>query len=92
MPVPFRVPKASHVSDRDPTCQELVEVVNDYLEGEMPPAERLRFERHLGLCPHCVVHLAQMRETIAAMGRLTDDAPDPAMERDLMRAFRDWRG
>lgn len=92
MPVPFRVPKASHVSDRELTCRELVEVVNDYLEDEMAAAERLRFERHLDLCAHCVVHLAQMRETIAAVGRPSPDELEAEVRDGLLRAFRDWRG
>ena len=80
------------MSDRELTCRELVEVVNDYLEGEMAPAERLRFERHLDLCPHCLVHLEQMRETIAAVGRLSPDELEPEVRDGLLQAFRDGRG
>jgi anti-sigma factor RsiW len=85
-------PKASHVSDGELSCRELVEVVNDYLEGDMALAEQARFERHLDLCPDCVVHLQQMRETIAALGRLSPDEPEPEVRDGLLQAFRDWRG
>ena len=34
-------------TSRELTCQELVELVTDYLEGALPAAERARFEAHL---------------------------------------------
>ncbi len=74
------------------SCRELVEVVSDYLQGDMAPAERLRFEQHLEECPHCVVYVEQMRATIAAVGRLSPDELDPVARDELMSAFRDWRG
>lgn len=80
------------MSDRELSCRELVEVVNDYLDGNMAPSERRRFERHLGDCPHCVVYVEQMRETIAALGRLSPDQLDPALQDGLVHAFRDWHG
>jgi anti-sigma factor RsiW len=80
------------LSDGELSCRELVEVVNDYLEGEMAPAERLRLERHLDLCPDCLVHLEQMRETIAAVGRLSPDELEPEVRDGLLRAFRDGQG
>ena len=30
----------------DLTCSELVDLVTDYLEGALPPRDRLDFERH----------------------------------------------
>jgi len=53
-------------------CQEVVELVTDYLEGALSPAEHRRFEEHLAGCPHCTEYLAQMRETIRLAGRLAD--------------------
>ena len=73
------------------TCRELVELVTDYLEGSLPPAERLRFERHLVFCPGCVVHVEQMRLTIARLGALREEAIDPQARDDLLAAFRTWK-
>jgi anti-sigma factor RsiW len=36
------------------TCQELV---TEYLEGTLPPAERERFELHLSACDGCTNYL-----------------------------------
>jgi anti-sigma factor RsiW len=73
------------------SCRELVEVVTDYLEDTMDPRERQRFEAHLEECPYCVNYLAQMRETIAALGELTEDSISSDARGELLAAFRDWR-
>ena len=52
------------------TCQELVELVTEYLEGALPASDRRRFDEHLAECPHCVAYLDQMRITIRLVGRL----------------------
>ena len=59
------------------TCQELVELVTDYLEDTLPDEERARFEAHLALCPGCVTYLEQMRQTIQLAGLLTEDSLSP---------------
>jgi anti-sigma factor RsiW len=72
------------------SCQELVELVTDYLEGAMPPELRARFDRHIERCAGCRAYLEQMRETIRATGALTPDSLTPEAERTLLEAFRDW--
>jgi anti-sigma factor RsiW len=52
------------------TCQELVELVTYYLEGSLSGGDRVRFERHMAACAHCVVYLEQMRITIRIVARL----------------------
>jgi anti-sigma factor RsiW len=74
------------------SCRELVEVVTEYLEGSMGETDRLRFETHLEECPYCVNYLAQMRETIAALGELTEESISPEARGELLEAFRGWRG
>ena len=75
----------------DLECREVVEVVTDYLEGAMPPGERLRFDHHLALCEGCQAYLEQMRTVIRVAGRPAVDAVPPATMDGLLRAFRDWR-
>jgi anti-sigma factor RsiW len=75
----------------DLACRELVELVTDYLEGALAAEERARFEAHLAGCRHCRSHLEQMRLTLAALGRLTEQDVDPAAEAALLRAFRGWK-
>jgi anti-sigma factor RsiW len=75
----------------DLECRKVVEVVTDYLEGTMPPGERLRFDHHLALCEGCQAYLEQMRTVIRVAGRPAVDAVPPETMAGLLRAFRDWR-
>lgn len=72
-------------------CREAVALMTDYLEGALADADRRRLEAHLGDCPHCSEYLAQLRATIAVLGRaepelLSDDAVD-----ELVSLYRRWR-
>ena len=74
------------------TCRELVEVVTDYLEGALPDDDRRRLEAHLEECPYCLEYVAQMRQTIDALGELPPEMIGEQRQRDLLAAFRGWRG
>jgi anti-sigma factor RsiW len=79
--------------DEEMSCRELVEVVTDYLEDTLPDTDRVRLEAHLAECPYCEEYVAQMRETIEALGELPGtESLDPRTERELLEAFRGWRG
>ena len=70
------------------SCQEVVEVVTDYLEGTLPPDEAAVFEAHLELCDGCRSYLEQMRITIATVGRIEESDVPPEMRDTLLAAFR----
>jgi anti-sigma factor RsiW len=72
-------------------CQEMVELVTDYLEDALPPPERARFEAHIAVCEGCTMYLRQMREMLDVMGELTTDSISPQAETDLLAAFREWK-
>jgi anti-sigma factor RsiW len=73
------------------TCDEVVELVTDYLEGALPAGDRTRFELHLVTCRGCERYLDQMRGTITAVGRLRGDEVAPEAMDELLDAFRGWR-
>ena len=73
------------------TCQDLAQLVTDYLDGAMGPAERSSFERHLSLCPPCVRFVRQMRATVEATGRVPAEAITPEIEEKLLAQFRSWK-
>jgi anti-sigma factor RsiW len=75
----------------DLTCRELVEIVTDYLEGRMSEADRVRFELHLAYCGPCRTYLAQMRQVLAAAGRLGEDSLAPEAREQLLAAVRGWK-
>jgi anti-sigma factor RsiW len=72
------------------SCQELVELVTDYLEGALPEAERASFEHHIEGCTGCHEYVRQMRETLELTGSLTPADISPEAEAVLLAAFRDW--
>jgi anti-sigma factor RsiW len=76
---------------RELRCQELVELVTDYLEGSMIPGERVCFEQHLARCEGCTHYLAEMRKTLQVAGALREEWIDPAAKAGMLAAFRDWK-
>jgi anti-sigma factor RsiW len=73
------------------TCKEFVEVLTDYLDGAMEPAERAEIERHIVICRGCSNYMEQMRSTIDLLGRIADEAPAGAHTERLLGMFREWR-
>jgi anti-sigma factor RsiW len=73
------------------TCQEMVELVTDYLEGRLDDAARERFEAHVAECDACTLYIEQMRQTIVALGHIPAETVSPEAERELIAAFRNWR-
>jgi anti-sigma factor RsiW len=72
------------------TCQQVVELVTEYLDGVMEPRRRARFEAHLAGCDGCTNYMEQFRTTVSVVGRLdVGDVPEPVMS-DLLAAFRHW--
>ena len=72
-------------------CQELVEVLTDYLDGVLGERDRLRLEAHLEECDACSAYLDDFRMLIAAAGRIEPEQISPDLEAGLLSAFRDLR-
>jgi anti-sigma factor RsiW len=73
------------------SCQEVVEVVTDYLEGNLAPEDVAVFEAHVVLCDGCQWYLDQMRITIAAVGRIEDEEVPAELRDTVLAAFRNRR-
>ena len=72
------------------TCQELIEFLMDYLDGQLASGEKRRFDEHLGICAECTAYLASYRETVR-LGKMIcqpnrSDLPDDIPE-DLVAAI-----
>ncbi|MBL7487487.1 zf-HC2 domain-containing protein [Frankia sp. AgB1.9] len=76
--------------DLEIDCDELVEIVTDYLEGALDADARRRFTEHLEVCTDCDAYVDQMRETVRLTGTLTEDDLRPDMRDKLLAAFRGW--
>jgi anti-sigma factor RsiW len=72
------------------SCQEVVELVTDYLEGALEPAEHARFEHHLAGCTKCDAYLDQIRTTIRLVGRVEAASLSAETQRGLVEAFHSF--
>ena len=76
--------------DRDLTCREFVEFLDDYLAHALAGEARSSFEKHLSDCPPCVAYL-QTYEQAIRMGRAalkgSDEHVPEAVPEDLVRAI-----
>ena len=77
--------------ERTMTCQELTEVLTDYLEGVMASEDVARFEAHLQICEGCVTYVDQMRRTIGTVHALRPEDVEATVPDDLVAAFRAWK-
>jgi predicted anti-sigma-YlaC factor YlaD len=73
------------------TCKEIVELVTAYLENALSSEDRQRFDGHLAGCEFCTMYLEQMRQTIAAVGKLPEESVSPEALSELQNAFRSFR-
>jgi predicted anti-sigma-YlaC factor YlaD len=73
------------------TCQELTEVLTDYLEGVMAPEDVARLEEHLALCEGCVTYVEQMRRTIRTVHALRPADVEATVPDEVLETFRAWK-
>ncbi|CAO5233430.1 putative transmembrane anti-sigma factor [Frankia sp. AgKG'84/4] len=76
---------------QDMNCDELVEVVTDFLDDALDAATRRRFTEHLAECDGCDAYVGQLRTTIGLTGTLRADDLQPDLRDRLLTAFRDWK-
>jgi hypothetical protein len=73
------------------TCQEIVELVTDYVEGTMSPELRASFEYHLSKCDGCTNYVEQMETTIRLAGKIEAAELPPELRARLVEAFKEFR-
>ena len=81
----------THHRPGDLACNEVVEVVTDYLEGALPSGEALRVEEHLETCPGCTEYVAQMRTLPGSLGGLREESIPAQVRERLLASFHDLR-
>ena len=74
------------------SCQEMIEVVTNYLDDALPLDDQQRYERHISYCAGCRTYLEQMRETIKQTGQLPrEQTIPPALRERIVAQFRTWK-
>jgi hypothetical protein len=72
-------------------CQELVELVTDYLEGALSRRDQKRFDAHIAACEHCTLYIEQLRQAIALAGTLREEDVSPDARDALLAQFAQWK-
>lgn len=74
------------------SCQELVELITDYLEGQLDPGRVAALDAHLAGCDGCDTYVEQMRQTVAALRGVGGAGPLPPAARErVLASFADLR-
>jgi len=73
------------------SCQDVVELVTEYLDRSLPPEEASLFEQHVNFCDGCEWYLDEMRTTITTVGRITEEQVPRDTRDKLLAAFREWK-
>jgi len=80
-----------HLMAGSMTCREVVDLIAEYLDGNLAFFDRVRFQIHLGFCKGCRNYLNQMKYTIRTLGQLpTEPMPDDVRD-ELLKRFRNWK-
>jgi anti-sigma factor RsiW len=74
---------------RNVRCDQLVELVTDYLEGVLDEATVVEFDAHVTLCAGCAEYLEQIRETVRTLGRVSLEGLSGTARARLLAAFED---
>jgi predicted anti-sigma-YlaC factor YlaD len=69
-------------------CQQLVEMVNDYLQGDLDPTGRENVEAHLAVCGHCTGYVDQVKRMLALTATLDPEPVPEALLEALTEQFR----
>ena len=72
------------------TCQEVVALASDFLDGTLTPEQMTEFELHLNFCDGCSSFVDQVRTTAAMAHGLSDEEIPEEMRAKLLSAFKDW--
>jgi anti-sigma factor (TIGR02949 family) len=67
-------------------CNELVGLLADFVEHQLPREVHTRLERHLAACPQCLSQLKTYQSTVSLLRTIRDDELPPEL-RCTLRAF-----
>jgi len=70
-------------------CQEITDLLLDYITGELDPETVAAFEEHLRLCPDCVAFLNTYKKTVQATRSLRFGDIPAEMEKRVRRFLRE---
>lgn len=76
----------------DKPCSDLVELLSDYLDGELVSDTRRDVDAHLSDCPDCQTALDHLQASLVLMRSSTVEQLDPDVRQRLLHEFRRVNG
>lgn len=73
------------------SCRELVDLLCDFLEGDLEPEEGEELERHMADCPPCLAFLNTYQKTSELCCKLRAEDIPPELKERLARFLEDSR-
>jgi anti-sigma factor (TIGR02949 family) len=73
------------------TCQQLIDFIMSYLDGELPLEQRAEFDRHMSACPSCVDYLKTYEKTVALARTCSSDTLPEEVPESLVQAILEAR-
>lgn len=68
------------------TCEDAIEVLSDYVDGQMDGSTKAAFQAHFADCPPCLDFLATFKTTLVVSKKVCDEQiPDEVRTR--LRSF-----
>ena len=68
-------------------CKQIFELLSQYLDREMPPAECADLERHIQDCVPCVEFVESLRKSIQLCKDCPPPEPPPALSPEIRQAL-----
>jgi hypothetical protein len=85
------MPEPTREFEHGYTCQEVVDLASEFVDGAMAATEATLFEYHLNFCDGCYTFIDQIRDTAALAGRVSEEQVPQDVKRRLLIAFREWK-
>ena len=67
-------------------CNELVGLLTDFVERQLPPEQHQQLERHLAGCPRCLCQLKTYQSTVSLLRSIRDEDLPPEL-RCTLKSF-----
>jgi anti-sigma factor RsiW len=61
---------AGRPTQRPLQCGQVLELLSDYLDGDLPASDRFAVPLHLSGCPECTRFAGELAATVSALHRL----------------------
>ena len=81
----------TNINQDELNCQEVVELVTDYLEQALLPELQAEFEKHVVECPGCDTYIEQVQQTITMLRKLAEQPMFPETKQELLEIFYNWK-